>query len=38
VSVTVLCETVAAAAGIGVGLLFARGLLEAVLALTFGKR
>jgi hypothetical protein len=36
--VAVVFETVAAAAGIGVGLLVARGVLEAVLALTFGKR
>lgn len=35
---TVVFETVAAATGIGVGLLVARGLLEAILALTFGKR
>jgi hypothetical protein len=36
--VTVLFETVAAAAGIGLGLLVARGVLEAVLAMTFGRR
>jgi len=36
--VGVLFETVAAAMGIGVGLLVARALLEAVLSLTFGRR
>jgi hypothetical protein len=37
-AVTVLLETVAAAAGIGLGLVVARGILGALLTLTFGRR